>query len=393
MKMKKCIGILLFLVMSFDNLCANEYSLSWERVQKIRSIVRKSTDDVTDLLFPEKIDEIEKKISESMILVPEMDAIAMPKEEQEKLRAQIVSGLPVSAVRTRAEEEAEIQYPMPKILGYYDFRNKTRQLTFIGKKFVAFTASGKAERFQYTDMTGDELVQFSKPAILEAREEYVKKAVRDLDKEIKRIFKEKLEKFQETVTDENESFGYIYDEISGKWCSAKECLKNLCEEETKHLSSGTIFQRAKSLYSQNDNTDDLKRAVFLFEKAAADGHAGSAHYLGLCCLEGKGTEENPQKAVEYFKTAAADDYAEAEYMLGYCCLKGIGTAADPEKAEIHLEKAAKKHVRDSKNIYTQAGITEPVPEDSKTFLLKRDCIFGLGALGLLLLYWLFRRKK
>lgn len=87
-------------------------------------------------------------------------------------------------------------------------------------------------------------------------------------------------------------------------------------------------------------SQDFKKAVTLYQKAADQGYARAQYMLGSCYKSGDGVEKNIDIAVELFQKAAAQGYARAQYSLGGDSLFGRGADRDIKKAREWLEKAA-----------------------------------------------------
>ena len=68
---------------------------------------------------------------------------------------------------------------------------------------------------------------------------------------------------------------------------------------------------------------NLKRAVELFEAAAAQGYAPAQYHLAILYDEGRGVPQNSDCAVELYEAAAAQGYAPAQFKLGMCYNEAI----------------------------------------------------------------------
>ena len=68
-------------------------------------------------------------------------------------------------------------------------------------------------------------------------------------------------------------------------------------------------------------------------------NARACHYMGICCYEGIGVNQNYEKAVEWFTLAAEQEHPESQYYLGVCYYNGQGVAEDRAKGLKFLRKA------------------------------------------------------
>mmetsp|Transcript_16994 Transcript_16994/g.57436 ORF Transcript_16994/g.57436 Transcript_16994/m.57436 type:complete len:84 (-) Transcript_16994:62-313(-) len=69
---------------------------------------------------------------------------------------------------------------------------------------------------------------------------------------------------------------------------------------------------------------DLKRAVQLFELAAAQGHARGQASLGQCYESGDGVAIDHKAAAHWYRRAADQGYPEAQFILGLTFADGSG---------------------------------------------------------------------
>jgi TPR repeat protein len=77
---------------------------------------------------------------------------------------------------------------------------------------------------------------------------------------------------------------------------------------------------------------DNVKAVELFTKSAAQGHAGAQYALGSCYLFNNGVPVDKVKAVEWYTKSAAQGHAGAQCALGHCYFFGNGVPIDRVKA-------------------------------------------------------------
>ena len=78
----------------------------------------------------------------------------------------------------------------------------------------------------------------------------------------------------------------------------------------------------------------------LFQKAAAQDHAGAWFNLGVIALEGNGVASDFKQAAVDFRHAADLGFADAAYSLGLLYREGRGVDKDPKQAAFWLLRAA-----------------------------------------------------
>lgn len=86
--------------------------------------------------------------------------------------------------------------------------------------------------------------------------------------------------------------------------------------------------------------DELKKAVAVFERAAAKNDPRALRLLADCHYHGLGTPRNEKKMFECLTRAVERGDREAAARLGYCWEFGIGTPPRPEKAVALFRRAA-----------------------------------------------------
>ncbi len=85
---------------------------------------------------------------------------------------------------------------------------------------------------------------------------------------------------------------------------------------------------------------DFDKAIFWLQKAAAQGDAMALYFLGKCCEEGTGTEQDGPLAFALYSRAAELDNPWAQCALGRCYEYGLGTPKDIQKARQFYTLAA-----------------------------------------------------
>ncbi|GBC52943.2 kinase-like domain-containing protein [Rhizophagus irregularis DAOM 181602=DAOM 197198] len=87
------------------------------------------------------------------------------------------------------------------------------------------------------------------------------------------------------------------------------------------------------LYENGEVTErDLEKAIKWYNKAAENGREIPQYNLGRCYQSGIGVIKDEVKAFEYYKRSAEKEYLDAQFQLGYCYDKGIGTKVNKIKA-------------------------------------------------------------
>ena len=103
-----------------------------------------------------------------------------------------------------------------------------------------------------------------------------------------------------------------------------------------------------------------KKAFDLFNEAYLLGEKEAIINIGLCYLQGKGTEINKKEAVKCFKIAAENSSSGVAYHnLGICYENGFGVRKDYKKAiEMYgkaVENGEKSGLEGIKNVYIKTG--------------------------------------
>ncbi|HEY9684554.1 MAG TPA: thioredoxin family protein [Oculatellaceae cyanobacterium] len=85
---------------------------------------------------------------------------------------------------------------------------------------------------------------------------------------------------------------------------------------------------------------DIKRAVALYEKAAARGCAIAQFRLAVFYENGSGVQKDLNKAIELYEKSASAGYAIAQFYLGFLYQNGQGVVQDLSKAAALYQRAA-----------------------------------------------------
>jgi TPR repeat protein len=88
-------------------------------------------------------------------------------------------------------------------------------------------------------------------------------------------------------------------------------------------------------------TQDLKRALVFYKRAAGFGVSGAQANLALMYYEGQGTQRDPKEAARWFLAAARQGHVLSQYELGLMLEKGDGVPLNPAAARVFYAAAAK----------------------------------------------------
>jgi TPR repeat protein len=124
---------------------------------------------------------------------------------------------------------------------------------------------------------------------------------------------------------------------------------------------------------------NFKRAVQLFELAAAQGHAEAQQKLGLCYARGQGVEIDRKTAVQWWRRAAEHGYAGGQCNLGFASFHGMGAPQSYEEAARWFGLAAAQGMADALfNLGVCHENGQGVPQDDHEALrfLKRAAAQG-----------------
>lgn len=113
-------------------------------------------------------------------------------------------------------------------------------------------------------------------------------------------------------------------------------------EMAKSGDAETKFIVAQTYLFGDEIQEDYWTAVkLLYNVLATDPDYTEVYvYLGMCCLWGIGTEENPQKAFAFFSEGAKRNNAKCRLFLGTMYNTGCGVRRDQRLAVQYFEEAA-----------------------------------------------------
>jgi hypothetical protein len=114
--------------------------------------------------------------------------------------------------------------------------------------------------------------------------------------------------------------------------SDPEFLRRLRKHVDKGNAEAQIVLGGKYFIGGMGLQQDLKRAIQLYEHAAAQGHAVAQDSLGACYARGHGVEVDYTTAALWFRRAAEQEYPDAQFNLGYAFYTGTGVAQSYEEA-------------------------------------------------------------
>lgn len=97
---------------------------------------------------------------------------------------------------------------------------------------------------------------------------------------------------------------------------------------------------ARSYARGKGKTQDYALAAYWYEKAAAQGNADAANYLGVLYANGNGVKKDPVQAAALYRQAAEAGHIMGAKNLGDCYRKGNGVKQDYTQAAVWYEKAA-----------------------------------------------------
>ena len=95
-------------------------------------------------------------------------------------------------------------------------------------------------------------------------------------------------------------------------------------------------------YNGEGIKQDYEQAFNWWKKAAVQGDAYAQHWLAICYYNGNGVKQDYEQAFNWWKTAAEQGVADAQHSLGLCYYKGEGVKQDNEQAFNWYKKAAEQ---------------------------------------------------
>ena len=104
-----------------------------------------------------------------------------------------------------------------------------------------------------------------------------------------------------------------------------------------------VTETPKQLYNKGlryYEAKDYNQAVYWYQKAAEQGHAGAQCNLGFCYEKGLGVAQDWNQAVYWYRRAAEQGQVNAQCNLGNCYYYGWGVTKDYNQAVYWYQKAA-----------------------------------------------------
>lgn len=141
-----------------------------------------------------------------------------------------------------------------------------------------------------------------------------------------------IEKPQLSATDIYNKAVAAYKE--GKYSDAFSLFSEIPNEKGAQNYLGYMYATGKSV------TQDYKKAVIWFRKAAAQGSDYAQDYLGNMYESGRGVDRDYGEAVRWYRKAAKQGAARAQCDLGYMYENGRGVSRDYGEAMRWYQKAA-----------------------------------------------------
>lgn len=100
------------------------------------------------------------------------------------------------------------------------------------------------------------------------------------------------------------------------------------------------YQLGLKYYEGVEVPQDYEKAVYWFQKAAAESHGLAEYHLGMCCWNGRGAPEEKGKAIILFQKAGDRNVPEAQFELGMAYLHGHFVKRDVDLGVRLIRKAA-----------------------------------------------------
>jgi len=132
------------------------------------------------------------------------------------------------------------------------------------------------------------------------------------------------------------------------WEKAYQIMEKLYDKDRKAREVIADMYYTGKYLEEDDN-----KAFELYTQLVADGEDSwgySTFMLGMCYLDGVGTEVNYEKAFELIKKAAELGYKDAYYELGCMYLYGIGTEKNDKEVIKWLTKGVEKEDKDAQAV-------------------------------------------
>ena len=119
----------------------------------------------------------------------------------------------------------------------------------------------------------------------------------------------------------------------------KEVYSEVETEEDEELTSTELISYGNYLLNNNPEPSQQREAFMCFQQALEMGNSNAHFPLGLCYINGKGTEEDSEMAYHHFYEAHYSDDYDGTAWLGLCCFFGIGTEQNKAKGIEYIKLA------------------------------------------------------
>lgn len=101
------------------------------------------------------------------------------------------------------------------------------------------------------------------------------------------------------------------------------------------------------IYLDKHVKSNYNKVFFFFHLAANQVYVPAIRMVGVCYMEGIGTETDPKAAFDAFKKAVQYGDIDAKFFYGLCYYYGIGTKRNEKEAIKYLTEAADKNIADA----------------------------------------------
>lgn len=143
--------------------------------------------------------------------------------------------------------------------------------------------------------------------------------------------------------------------------------------EQGHIASvitvGNMYE-----YGQGTRAD-YAVAMQWYKKAADQGYASAQKAVGDLYRLGRGVAKDDAQAAGWYKKAADQNFAEAQCQLGYMTLRGRGVPADPLKARALFEEGIKQNNACSQHYLAfmyMSGMITMLPDTGRALELDKQ---------------------
>jgi len=119
----------------------------------------------------------------------------------------------------------------------------------------------------------------------------------------------------------------------------EESYSEVEAEEDEEITSTDLISYGNYLLNNNPEPSQQREAFMCFQQALEMGDSDAHFPLGLCYMNGKGTEEDSEMAYHHFYEAHYSDDYDGTALLGFCYFFGIGTEQNQDKGIEYLNLA------------------------------------------------------